>query len=232
MSTSEKKPNHGFFSNLLFNIIIPTLILTKASGDDMLGPTLGIVAALAFPIGFGLWDLKASGKVNVFSVLGIVSVVLTGGISLLELPPESIAIKEAAIPGLIGIFVLLSRNTRFSLLKLLLLNDDLIDVERLRNTIRERNREQDFDQHLNIANRIVAGSFFLSSALNYGLARYLITSPAGTPEYNEQLGTMTAMSYPVIVLPSMVMLGIAIWYLFRQIKRDTGHGLEDFMRQS
>ena len=80
-----------------------------------------------------------------------------------------------------------------------------------------------------MANKIVAASFFLSSALNYGLARYLVTSPAGTPEYNEQLGTMTALSYPVIVLPSMIVLGIAIWYLFKQIKEVTGQGLEDFM---
>jgi uncharacterized PurR-regulated membrane protein YhhQ (DUF165 family) len=82
-----------------------------------------------------------------------------------------------------------------------------------------------------VANKIVAASFFLSAILNYGLARYLVTSPAGTAEYNEQLGTMTAMSYPVIVLPSMLVLGAAIWYLFKQIKQATGHSLEDFVRQ-
>ena len=42
-------------------------------------------------------------KVNFFSALGIVSVSLTGGISLLELDPVYIAIKEAAIPGMLGI---------------------------------------------------------------------------------------------------------------------------------
>ena len=230
-SDASRKPNHGFFSNLLFNIVIPTLILTKASGDDMLGPTLGVVVALAFPVAYGLWDLKAAGKVNAFSILGIISVLLTGGISLLKLPPEYIAIKEAAIPAVIGIAVLFTVNTRFSLVRLIILNDDVLDVERLQALIEQRGEQRNFDRHLAVANKIVAASFFLSAMLNYGLARYLVTSPAGTAEYNEQLGTMTAMSYPVIVLPSMLVLGAAIWYLFKQIKQTTGHSLEDFVRQ-
>ena len=225
----HSKPNHSFFSNLLFNIVIPTLILTKASGDDMLGPTLGVICALIFPLAFGLWDLRGSGKVNVFSILGVVSVLLTGGISLLKLPPEYIAIKEALIPGVIGIGVLLTLNTKYSLLRLIILNEEILDVARLKQLVAERGQQQTFDASLNVANKIVAASFFLSSALNYGLARYIVTSPAGTPEYNEQLGTMTALSYPVIVLPSMIVLGIAIWYLFKHIRTATGKGLEDFM---
>lgn len=227
--TKKKKPNHGFFSNLIFNIIIPTLILTKASGDDMLGPTLGVIVALAFPIAYGVWDLKSAGKVNAFSILGVISVLLTGGISLLQLDPSYIAIKEAAIPGLIGLAVLVTRNTKYSLLKLLILNDELIDVTRMREKIADRGSEIAFEGSLRIANLIVAASFFLSSFLNYVLAKWIVTSPAGTPEYNEQLGTMTALSYPVIVLPSMVVLLIAIWYVFSRVKKLTGEGLEDFM---
>ncbi|GGY37163.1 MFS transporter [Bacterioplanes sanyensis] len=230
-SDVSRKPNHGFWPNLIFNIVIPTFILTKGSGDDWLGPTLGVVVALAFPVCYGLWDLKAAGKVNGFSVLGIVSVLLTGGISLLKLPAEYIAIKEAAIPALIGIAVLLTVNTRFSLVRLIILNDEVLDVERLQQLIEQRGEQRNFNRHLAVANKIVAASFFLSATLNYALARYIVTSPAGTTEYNEQLGTMTAMSYPVIVLPSMIVLGTAIWYLFRQIKKATGHSLEDFVRQ-
>ncbi len=230
-TTVSNKKNHNFFSNLLFNIVIPTLILTKASGDDMLGPTLGVIVALAFPLAFGLWDLKTAGKVNAFSILGIVSVLLTGGISLLQLPPEYLAVKEALIPGLIGIAVLLTLNTRYSLLRMIILNDEVIDTEKLQQAIAEHGEEENFQRHLTMANKIIATSFFLSSALNYGLARYMVTAMPGTEEYNEQLGAMTAMSYPVIVLPSMIILALAIWYLFRNIHKATGRGLEDFMRQ-
>jgi hypothetical protein len=40
---------------------------------------------------------------------------------------------------------------------------------------------------------------------------------------------MTALSYPVIALPSMVVLMIAIWFVFSQIKRLTGESLENFL---
>ena len=99
------KANNGksesLLLNLLFNIIIPTVILTKLSGDDYLGTRLAIVVALAFPVIYGLKDFVAARKINFFSALGVVSVFLTGGISLLELDPAYIAIKEAAIPAVI-----------------------------------------------------------------------------------------------------------------------------------
>jgi intracellular septation protein A len=106
IQSANKKKKSGLLSNLLLNVAIPALILSKLSGDDALGPVWAVVVALAFPLAFGLWELKHSGKVNFFSVLGIISVLLTGGISLLQLPPSYIAIKEALIPGLIGIIVL------------------------------------------------------------------------------------------------------------------------------
>jgi hypothetical protein len=40
---------------------------------------------------------------------------------------------------------------------------------------------------------------------------------------------MTALSYPVIVIPSMLMLIAALWYIFSQIKKLTGEDLEHFL---
>ncbi|MBU2099500.1 MAG: MFS transporter, partial [Gammaproteobacteria bacterium] len=71
--------------------------------------------------------------------------------------------------------------------------------------------------------------FFLSSTLNYILARIILVSPPGTAEFNAELGRMTALSYPVIAIPSMIVLMIAIWFVFSSIKRLTGHGLETFL---
>ncbi|MGB2256241.1 MAG: VC0807 family protein, partial [Spongiibacter marinus] len=100
---NQGKPRHSAVTNLLFNIVIPTLILTKFSGEEDLGPSLSIIIALAFPVSFGAWDYIKTRRTNIFSILGFVSILLTGGISLLELDPQYIAIKEAAIPGLIGL---------------------------------------------------------------------------------------------------------------------------------
>ncbi|MEX0738760.1 MAG: VC0807 family protein [Pseudohongiella sp.] len=223
------KPRGGFLGNLAFNILIPVIILSRFSGDDSLGPTWGIVIALAFPIGYGLWDLRESGKINPFSVLGVVSVFLTGGISLLELDPQYIAIKEAAIPAVIGLAVLISQRTRFPLVKTLILNAQMIRVDALYSALAAKGNTAVFERRLSQASLIIAGSFGLSSALNYILARIILVSPPGTTAFNEELGRMTALSYPVIALPSMIVLLIAIWFVFSQIKRLTGESLEHFL---
>lgn len=225
----QKKPQGGFLGNLAFNIIIPVIVLSRFSGDDSLGPAWAIVVALSFPILYGLWDLKSSGKVNAFSILGIVSVLLTGGISLLELPPRYIAIKEAAIPGLIGIGVVVSQYTRWPLVRTIILNAQLIRVDELSAALAAKGNTALFERRLAQGSWIVASSFFLSSVLNYLLATIILVSPPGTPEFNAELGRMTALSYPVIAIPSMIVLMIAIWFVFASIKRLTGKSLEEFL---
>ncbi|ALO45429.1 Dihydroorotate dehydrogenase 2 [Pseudohongiella spirulinae] len=224
-----RKQRGGFFGNLIFNIIIPVVVLSRFSGEDSLGPMWSIVVALSFPIAYGLWDLRDTGKINPFSVIGVVSVFLTGGISLLQLDPQYIAIKEAAIPGAIGLAVLISQKTRFPLVKTLILNGQLIRVEALYQALAAKGNTALFERRLSQASLIVAASFFLSSALNYILARVILVSPPGTTEFSEQLGRMTALSYPVIAIPSMIVLLIAIWFVFSQIHRLTDEKLETFL---
>jgi hypothetical protein len=144
MSQTEKKKSSGFLVNLIFNIVIPTLILSKLSEDHQLGPVWALVAALAFPLGFGLWELQQSKKVNFLSVLGVISVLLTGGISLLQLDPAYIAIKEAAVPGLIALAVLISQRSKYPLVNKILLNDDLMDLAKLEASLKAKNAEQLF----------------------------------------------------------------------------------------
>ena len=229
MSTDKQKKSGGMLGNLAFNIIIPVLIMTKLSGEDHLGPAWSIVVALLFPIGFGLWDLKQSGKVNAFSILGIISVILTGGISLLKLPAEYIAIKEATIPAIIGLAVLITQRTSKPLLKVLVLNEQIVNWQNLNQSLEDTGTQALFEKKLATSSYIVAASFFLSAALNYILAKVILVSPPGTTEYTEELGRMTALSYPVIVIPSMIMLLGALWYIFAQIKKLTGQELDHFL---
>lgn len=229
-SNQPKKPS-GFLSNLLINVVIPAVILSKFSGEAHLGPLWGLVVALAFPVCFGIWDLKRAGKVNFFSVLGVISVLLTGGIALLQLDPAYIAIKEAAIPGAIGLAVLISQYTRYPLVKKFILNGELLDNDKLYAALNERANTMQFERKLAQAGNLVAASFFLSSVLNYILAKLILVSPPGTTAFNEELGRMTWLSYPVIVLPSMIVLFFAIWFLFSSISKLTGQELENFMLQ-
>lgn len=229
--TTTKPQQSGFFGNLVFNIIIPVLIMSYASSDEYLGPAWSVVVALAFPLTYGLLELKNTKKVNMFSVLGIISVLLTGGISLLKLPAEYMAIKEATIPAAIGLAVLITQYTKKPLVKALILNDQIINWEKLNATLEEKGTVDEFNKKIAVSSYIVASSFFLSSALNYGLAKFILVSEPGTTAYTEELGRMTALSYPVIVIPSMILLIIALVYLFKQISKVTGDPIEEFMNQ-
>jgi intracellular septation protein A len=228
---SAKQQKSGFFGNLIFNIAIPVLIMTYASSDEYLGPAWSIVVALAFPLTYGLLELKNTKKINMFSVLGIVSVLLTGGISLLKLPAEYMAIKEATIPAAIGLAVLITQFTKNPLVKALILNDQLINWDKLNKRLEEKQNVEVFNAKVAISSYIVASSFFLSSSLNYALAKWILVSEPGTTAYIEEIGRMTALSYPVIVVPSMILLITALIYLFKQISVVTGDPVEDFLRQ-
>lgn len=227
--TPPKKEN--LLVNILVNIIIPTLVLTKLSNDEYLGPTAALLVALAFPIGYGLWDYKQRQKWNFFSILGLISVLLTGGISLLQLDPKYIAIKEAAIPGILGVATLPSTRTRYPLVKTILLNDAVLDVQKIDHALQKQGNEASFDKVLKNASYLVALSFTLSAILNYVLAKIVVVSAPGSVAYTQELGKLTALSYPVIVAPVTIVMIFAMFYLFRSITRLTNLSLEDILVQ-
>lgn len=230
MATMPAPPRENFLLNLGLNIVAPSLVLAKLSGPDALGTTWGLIVALAFPIGYGVQDFFRRRKFNLFSAIGVVSVLLTGGISLLALPPHWLAVKEAAIPGLLGVGIVLSLRTRWPLVRSLLLNDAVLDTARIHSELANRGETAAFERALTLASWILASSFFLSAMLNYLLATAVVTATAGSLEYNEQLGRLTALSYPVIALPAMLIMTGALFYLFRRITHLTGLAFEDLLR--
>ncbi len=232
MTQAANEPKReSLLLNLALNIVIPTVILTKLSGDQHLGTQWAIVVALAFPIIYGLNDFRTTHKVNFFSALGVVSIMLTGGISLLELDPKYIAIKEAGIPALFGIAMLVSLKTRYPLVKTFLYNDKILQVDKVAEALKRTNHESEFEGALVNASYLITLSFFLSSVLNYALAKYLLVSPPGTEAFNAELGKMTALSFPVIAVPATLIMMGALFYLFSRIKKLTELDLEDILIQ-
>lgn len=221
----------GIFMDLIFCVIVPTIILKKLSGDDMLGPTLALVAALSLPLGIGLWEFIQKKKVGFVPALGFISILLTGSIGILKLPKEYIAYKEALIPSVIGIATLISTYTRFPLVKTFLFNDAFMDTHRVEQELESRQKKPEFNQVMKNATWMLACSFLLSAILNFVLAKWIVVSESGTDAFNSELGTMNLWSYPVIVLPCMVITMFAMFYVFKHIKRLTGLELEELMRQ-
>ena len=228
-SETKEPKKENLLLNIALNIVIPTIILTKYSGESHLGPQAGIVIALSFPILYGIFDFFRARKINVFSALGVFSIALTGSFMLLKLDTQYIAIKEAAIPGILGLATLLSLKTKYPIVRTFLYNDKILQVDKVAKALEQNNKVKEFDQTLTRASVMIACSFFLSSVLNYGLAKYLLVSPAGSEESVVELGRMTALSFPVITIPAMTVLMATLFYLFRSIKKLTGLRWEDLM---
>lgn len=222
-----KPKKESFLANLLMNIVIPTLILTKLSDDQYLGATWGLIVALAFPVSYGLRDFLINKKVNVFSALGIISVLFTGGLSLLHLAPKYFAIKEAAIPGILGVATLISIRTRYPLVKTFIYNDKVLKIHKVDAALQHYGTHKNFERTLINASLMIATSFFLSSALNYILAKIILVSQPGTAAFNAELGKMTALSYPIIALPMMMIMMGTLFYVFRSIRLLTHLTLEE-----
>lgn len=228
MATKPAK-QENMLVNILLNIVIPTLILMKGSSESMLGPVWAVVVALAFPIAYGIYDFSRASKVNLFSAIGVVSVILTGGIALLKLPAEYMAIKEAAIPGILGLITLGSVYTKYPLVRTFLYNPQFLQTDKVHSALEKSNNVSAFEKTLVNASYMLAASFFLSSALNYILATVVLTSPPGTEQYNAELGKMTALSFPVITIPSTIVLFAALYYLFTRITKLTHLTWDDIL---
>lgn len=224
----EKKENP--FLNLMLSVIIPAFIMIKLSKPEYLGPVYGLIIALAFPISYGIYDFVNTKSVNFISILGFVSVLLTGLFGLIELDPKWIAVKEASVPMLIAIVIIISTFTPYPLIKKLLYNDKIIKTDLVDSALQERGRVEEFESSLKNASFWLAGSFVLSSVLNFALAKILLTSTPGTSEYTSEIGRMTALSFPVIALPCTILMVIVLWRLIGKIKTLTDLGFEEIFK--
>ena len=230
-SPARRQPAKGNpLLEIVVTILVPAVVLMQLSSAERLGPAVALVLALAFPVAWGVREGFTRRKLSWIAVLGVISTLLTGGIGLLKVDPFWLAIKEAAVPLLIGLAVLGSTWTRWPLIRIFVFNPTLFDVGRIEAALESRRTVVDFERRLRLGTWLLAGTFFFSATMNYVLARWIVTSPAGTEAFNTELGRLTLMSYPAIALPSMAMMVGLMFWLARGAKRLTGLDLGDMLR--
>ncbi|WP_394246726.1 VC0807 family protein [Vibrio profundi] len=229
MSTMQNKKSNPFLE-IVVNVFLPSFILMKFSGDEHLGTGLALVVALSFPIIYGGMELIRNKKFNFIAALGFVSVLLTGGIGLLELDTRWLALKEALIPGLIGLGVLGSTFTRYPFMQKVIFTPTLMNMPLIEERLQQSGNPERFERCLMTSNYLFASTFAFSSAMNYFLATWIVTSPAGTAAFNEELGKMTLYSYPAIAIPSMLMMMGIFYYVWRQVRALTSLETEQIFR--
>lgn len=228
-ATPSKKEN--LLLNLACNIAAPTLLLTKAGKWFDLDPRMTLLVALAFPLTYGIYDLVKRRNFNFIAALGFTSTLATGGLGLLKLDPFWFAVKEAAVPTLIGLTVLVSQLTKKPLVRTMMFNEQVIDVPRVEAALDNRNQRPAFRDLLKTSSWLLAASFALSAVLNFVLARIIITAMPDTALFNEQLGRLTWVSYIVIMIPSMAVMFFALWRLMKGLQKITGLTLEEILHQ-
>ena len=197
--------------NIGLNVLLPSLLMSKGEAwferlgaFDFIGrfvpsqeinqPAVVLIVALAFPVVYGIYDFVTRKKYNFFSILGFVSILISGGVGLLELDKDWIAVKEAAIPALFAIAVLISLKTPFPLIRTFLYSPEIFDVPKVELALKERNNETPFEMLIVRCTLYLAGSFVMSAILNFALARYFIQSETGSPEFVKEMGKMTFWS--------------------------------------
>jgi intracellular septation protein A len=237
--TAEAPKRENIWLNIGLNVLIPSVLLSKGDKWFSLDPSVLLVVALAFPVCYGIYDGIARKKVNFFSVLGFVSILITGGIGLLDIDVKWIAIKEAAIPALFGLAVLISLKTKYPLVRTFLYNPELFNVPKIDAALDEHDAHPKFEQLMRVCTYYLVVSFILSAILNFVLAKYCFNGMAGIDPaldkaaydeaFNAANGRMMALSWVVITIPTMAVTMVALMKLLKGIKEYTGYEMEEVL---
>ena len=230
LPTEQPTKRENLLLNVTCNMLLPILILTKASDYVEVSPEIVLIIAIALPLGYGVYDYAARRIFNFLSALGLSNVLVTGLIGLAELDGIWIAVKEASFPALIGIIVLASMRSSNPLVNTFLYNDQVLDKQKIESELKDRNNEKAFNKLMESSTYLLTASFALSAVLNFFLAKIIVTNPGGTEEFNQQIGKMNALAWIVIIIPTMIITGYALWRLLVGIKKLTGLDFESVIR--
>jgi len=211
--------------SLTLTIIIPVIILFN--GDKYVSPLAAVAIALAFPILYGLYDILIKKHWSIFAIIGIISIILTGGISLLQLDPRWIAVKEAGVPLILGIIVLSLTNTKYNLFEKIL--GELVNKEILHKALKKNKTQEQYTKLMKVSSYWFAASFLLSALLNYIVAKIFVQSPPGSTAYNDELARMTAMSFPLISVPMTIIIAILFMYILNTLNKLSKLELEELI---
>jgi intracellular septation protein A len=227
---AEKKEN--VLVNLMLNVVLPVMVLNKCSKPGhwySLGPKWALIVSVLIPLLYFVWDYSQRRKANTLSILGIVSILLTGGLGLLNLQAQAFAIKEAAMPLLFALVFWFSHKKGKSILGEILAVT--LDMPKVNRTLEKKGQTEAFQKVLWQGTYIIIASFIFSAVANYFLAMYFMqgTTP-GTPEYNAAIGKQTGWGFAVIGVPSLVFMFAAITRVTKGVEQLTGLGMDNFQK--
>lgn len=233
---TQKKAAENPLINLAFNVVIPVLILNKMSVSW--GALQALAIALAFPVSYGIYDIIKNKKTNFIVVFGILNVLFTGGLALMKLEGIWFAVKEAAFPILVGLFVFASAFTRKPFIQTFFMNDQILNIELIQARVQELKKEFELEKLIKQSTIFLSLSFVLSAVLNFALAKYIFTpldqslaSEARDIALNEQISAMTKYSFIVIMIPCMICLIAILFHFLSRLSSMTHVSRDELLNQ-
>lgn len=219
------QPSMGW--QMLFNFVIPLVILTRFSSESQLGPTVGFLVALSFPLGFELIAIAKYKKVNPVSIIAVVGIILTGGISLLGLSEGWLAVRRSAMYAVLGIALLLVQIIRPRLIRELV--GKLLDMEKINQAATPAKIPQ-LNRSISVTAYAMAVVFLLGAIASYILTRVAIGSAVNTEAFNREYANLRVLTLPVISLPMIVSVVVVMGLFFRKIQKITGIEPDDMLK--
>ena len=238
--------------SICFNIFIPVLILKNGDNwihkilqlldiaelpvqflDNINLSSMAFLIALIFPVAYFIYDFFKRKNVNVISILGFINVLLTGGIGIFGerfgLSKNWFIVKEGALPSLIGLGLIILRKLRKNSFNKILLNDIIFDNHKINSSIKYE-EQNEFETIVHRAGSHFIVGLFMSSFIQFILASLIVTSNPGESSFNEQVATMTWVSFLAVFVITMSIVGKGYLGLISGIEKITGLKKEDFLK--
>mgnify|MGYP001567393180 FL=1 len=144
------------------------------------------------------------------------------------------AVKESALPAILGLITIFTLRTKKPLVRLFLYNPEVIKVSLVDQKLVELGTKLNFDKLLIKCTWLIGLSFGVSAILNFILSRMIVVTEPGIDKiaFNDEVGRMMGWSLPVISVPCMIVSGYAFWLLIKGIKDFTGLSMEEVLAQT
>ena len=108
------------------------------------------------------------------------------------------------------------------------LNELMFNKDKIINSI-DDNLKSEFDRVLKVTGYYFISGFVVSSIIQFFLASMIVVSNPGDTSFNEEVSTMTWVSYIAVLLPTMIILGKGFIDLISGIEKLTGMKKEEFL---
>jgi len=248
---AKKSKEESPLVNIIVNVLLPVIILSHVSKDPSLdgakvwhlGPMKALLIAILIPLGYGIYHYLKTKEFNLFSAVGLLSVVLTGGVTLYLWNEDGsvksdaalwFGLKEAIQPLIIGSVVLISHRTKGPLFREFIYNQSIFDIGRIENAVSEKKIEDPYNKLIYQNTLIFCGSFVISAILNLFLAHYFLGSLDFSAHnaqelYNQGVAKITGWGFVVIGLPLFVIAAYIIFKHAKDLQKLTGLEKEDVL---